>query len=264
MEFVDLPGVRTCFDRSDAGGGEGSRLVVLNGTGSDLRHEPSPLKWPIAEGRNVVALDHRGLGQSEPTDPEYQPTMADFANDVLALADHVGWERFDLLGVSFGGMVAQEVAIRGGERIQRMILACTSTGGVGRPSFPLHEIYNQAGDKIDADMVGLLDERAAEPGPFRDRLVEAMSTRARPAVTPPGLLKQLEARRWHDTWDRLGTITARTLVAAGKYDGIAPLGNCEALAGQIPDAELRVYEGGHLFMYQDRSAYPDFATFLER
>jgi pimeloyl-ACP methyl ester carboxylesterase len=77
-----------------------------------------------------------------------------------------------------------------------------------------------------------------------------------------GELEQLEARRGHDVWDRLPRVTCPTLVAGGRYDGIAPPANSEAIASQIPGAELRLYEGGHLFFLQDRAAYPDLLAFL--
>ena len=75
--------------------------------------------------------------------------------------------------------------------------------------------------------------------------------------------RQLGARRQHDTYDRLDRITAPTLVAAGRYDGIAPVRNAEALAERIPDARLEVFEGGHLFLVQDPAAYPAVVAFLK-
>src|SRR5689334_6533758 len=107
---VDVPGVRIYHERR----GEGPRLLFVNGTGTDLRRPPNPLDWPFAADFDLLAYDHRGLGRSEPSDPQAQPEMADFAADALALCDHVGWDSFSVLGVSFGGMVAQELAIRGG------------------------------------------------------------------------------------------------------------------------------------------------------
>ena len=71
-----------------------------------------------------------------------------------------------------------------------------------------------------------------------------------------GEAAQLFARSSHDTWDRLHCISAPTLVAAGRYDGLAPLDNSETLAGVIPGAELDVFEGGHLFIVQDPRALP--------
>ena len=77
-----------------------------------------------------------------------------------------------------------------------------------------------------------------------------------------GEIEQLKARSTHDVWDRLGRITAPTFIGAGRYDGIAPLSNSEALAERIPNAELHVYEGGHGFFAQDATAFPEILGFL--
>jgi pimeloyl-ACP methyl ester carboxylesterase len=77
-----------------------------------------------------------------------------------------------------------------------------------------------------------------------------------------GEIEQLAARRTHDVWERLGAISAPTFVGAGRFDGIAPLSNSEAIAQRIPNAELHVYEGGHGFFAQDASAFPEIIAFL--
>jgi pimeloyl-ACP methyl ester carboxylesterase len=77
-----------------------------------------------------------------------------------------------------------------------------------------------------------------------------------------GEAQQLEARRHHDVWDRLGRVTCPTFVAAGRFDGIAPVANSEAIVGAIAGATLHVYEGGHAFFAQDRRALPDVIEFL--
>ena len=66
--------------------------------------------------------------------------MADFAGDAAALLDHVGWEKANVFGISFGGMVAQELAVTWPERIDRLVLCCTSPGGEGGSSYPLDEL----------------------------------------------------------------------------------------------------------------------------
>ena len=71
------------------------------------------------------------------------------------------------------------------------------------------------------------------------------------------------ARRTHDVMDRLPNITCPTLVAAGRFDGIAPLANSEVIVSQIPDSELRVYEGGHIFFLQDQRATTEILRFLD-
>ena len=66
--------------------------------------------------------------------------MADYAADAAALLDHVGWDTCRVVGVSFGGMVAQELAVTSPERVERLALLCTSPGGASGASYPLHEL----------------------------------------------------------------------------------------------------------------------------
>jgi 3-oxoadipate enol-lactonase len=77
-----------------------------------------------------------------------------------------------------------------------------------------------------------------------------------------GARRQLEARARHDTWERLAQIACPVMIAAGRYDGIAPPDRQEGMASRIKGAELRFFDGGHLFMLQDRSALPAIIAFL--
>ena len=77
-----------------------------------------------------------------------------------------------------------------------------------------------------------------------------------------GARRQLEARAAHDTWDRLPQIACPVMIAAGRYDGIALPAAQEKMAARIPGAKLQVFEGGHLFIIQDRTAAPAMAAFL--
>jgi pimeloyl-ACP methyl ester carboxylesterase len=222
---------------------------------------------PFRARFDVVAHDQRGLGRTEvPPDPY---SMHDYATDALVLLDAVGWERCRVVGVSFGGMVAQELAVTAPERVERLALVCTSPGGEARASYPLHELETMDIEARAQVSVRLLDTRfdatwlAEHPG---DRaLVEMMAARRsgdRSDEQLQGERAQLLARSHHDVWDRLPRVNCPTLVASGRYDGIAPLSNGEAIASQIPGAELRVYEGGHAFFAQDRRALPEILDFL--
>jgi 3-oxoadipate enol-lactonase len=77
-----------------------------------------------------------------------------------------------------------------------------------------------------------------------------------------GLAEQLAARSHHDVVDRLGRVACPTLVASGRYDGIAPVANGELIVSRVPGAALHIYEGGHLFMFQDAAAFPEVIGFL--
>ncbi len=259
MPNCAVDGAVLWFERA----GSGPPLLVVNGTGSDLRRAPTPFDWPIASSFDLLTYDHRGLGRSVPTDPDRQPTMADFGADPLALADAVGWDRFAVLGISFGGMVAQELALRAGDRITRLVLACTSSGGAGGASWPLHETFGKPAEARLAEQVAITDTRTATDERRRRGLEQFLQ--ARPGwdePAPEGLRRQLEARRHHDTWDRLPTLRVPTLVAAGRHDGIAPPANADALATRIPGAELAWFDGGHVFFVDDPTAWPTMIEFL--
>ncbi len=126
-----------------------------------------------------------------------------------------------MLGTSFGGMVALNLAVRHPDLVDRLVLWCTSPGGVA-PS-------------------------TATPDPEQ----------------AAGLRRQLAARAGHDVVADLSSIMQPTLVCAGRYDDIAPMENSELIADRIPDATLQVFEGGHIFMIQDRTAFPAIIDFLQ-
>jgi pimeloyl-ACP methyl ester carboxylesterase len=262
MPTAAVNGIELYYERS----GHGRPVLFLNGSGSTLA-SMAPLIDVLARRLDVVAHDQRGLGRSAiPVGPY---TMAEYAADAIGLLDLVGWTTCRVIGVSFGGMVAQELAVTVPDRVERLALLCTSPGGAGGSSYPLHELAGLSPTRRAEISVPLLDSRfskewlATHPG---DRMfVDAMAQRRSDSATEEvrrGEAEQLGARRHHDVWDRLGRISCPTFVASGRFDGIAPLANSEAMAGRIADATLHVYEGGHAFFVQDRRAFPQIIDFL--
>ncbi|MFJ2954059.1 alpha/beta fold hydrolase [Streptomyces sp. NPDC087270] len=264
MATADLDGVALHYEVR----GTGPRLLFLNGSGGTLA-EAAPLIIPLTSHFEVAAFDQRGMGRSAPAAGPYG--MADLGADAAALADHLGWPTFRLLGFSFGGMVAQELAVTRPGRVERLALLCTSSGGRGGSSFPLHTLGQLLPGERETRYARLLDTRftaewlAGHPGdralvaPMRGRLTSDKPDRIR-----RGEDFQLRARADHDVYDRLAAVTCPTLVAAGRYDGIAPVANSEAIARAVPDTELRLFDGGHLFPFQDPTALPAIVDFLSR
>jgi pimeloyl-ACP methyl ester carboxylesterase len=243
------------------------RTLFLNGSGATLASS-GLLVDVFARRLQVACHDQRGLGRTE--SPPTPWSMADYAADALAVLDHLGWDTAGVVGISFGGMVAQELAVTAPERVERLALVCTSPGGDGGSSYPLHDLVGLPADERSRRYRTILDTRftdewlADHPGDAG--LVSMMEQGHLQDKTPDvvhGEWQQLMARRGHDVWDRLPVITSPTLVSAGRFDGIAPLANSEAIAARIPRSELRVYDGGHAFFVQDRAAFPDLLDHLD-
>jgi len=257
VPFCNADGLRIHYELS----GSGDRLLAISGTGGDLRRQPSPGQGPLGKHFEVLAYDQRGLGQTDV--PEGPYSMADYGNDAAALLDALGWEDSVVLGTSFGGMVAQELAIRHPDRVRRLALACTSAGGGGGASYPLHQLADMAPDRRLPVQLELMDTRwdAAWRAEHADE-VRLFGEGFEGAVNAIGTRLQLEARSHHDTSGRLAEIRCPTLVCGGRYDGIAPPANSEFLAAHIPRARLAMFEGGHLFLLQDPAAVTAIIEFL--
>lgn len=249
--------------------GSGPGLLFVGGTGGDLRQKPNIFDSPLAATFTVLAYDQRGLGRADAPDGPY--TMANYAEDANALLDAVRWESCHVFGVSFGGMVAQEFAIRFPGRVQRLVLACTSSGGAGGHSYPLHELSELDVRERVKQVVLLSDTRrdkewmSAHPAEFEELVKQAMARAGVGAGEPDrgnGWRWQLEARRGHNAYDRLQSLSMPVYICGGKYDGIAPVDNSKALAHQIPGACLEFFEGGHLFLREDPRAFSRIIAFL--
>jgi 3-oxoadipate enol-lactonase len=266
MSVAALDGIALYYEML----GAGPRLLVISGTGGDLRRRPGLQDSPLARLFTLLVYDQRGLGRSGKPDCAYR--MADYADDAARLLDALGWDRTAVLGISFGGMVAQELALRHPARVERLALACTSPGGAGGASYPLHELAGLDPAERARRMLGVSDTRrdaawaAADPARAQAAL-DAMIQMVRPVddddpVAAMGARRQIEARAGHDCFDRLPQLAMPVGLFAGRYDGLAVPAAQAAMQRQIPGASLRFFEGGHLFMLQDPAAFPAIMDFL--
>lgn len=264
MPFIAAGSIDIYYERV----GSGPRLLFISGTGGDLRLRPNVLDGPFPKHFDMLAYDQRGLGRSAKPDRPY--SMSEYAEDAVNLMAAIGWGSALVVGVSFGGMVAQELAINHPHVVEGLVLACTSPGGEGGASYPLHTLIGMSREERARHMIPISDTRhdaawaAANPEAYEQLVAFAAND---PYADEPdremGARRQLEARAAHDTWDRLDQIRCPTLICAGKYDGIALPETQEKMASRIRGAELRFFEGGHLFMLQDRTALPAMISFLK-
>ena len=246
--------------------GGGPRLLFCNGSGLTLQ-DVRLLLDPLTASFDLLAWDYRGFGRSAPVTRPY--TMADVAADAAGLLEIAGWESCRVVGVSFGGMVAQEFAVTNPGRVERLALACTSAGGEGGFSYPLHKLLElPPGQRVAAELKlvdSRWDQRWLEAHPADRAIAQRLTAAGQDQQGPAAVAAraaQLQAREGHDAWDRLGAITCPALVGYGNYDGVAPVRNSTSIAARIRGAELHGYEGGHGFLFQDPAAFPAFLAFL--
>jgi 3-oxoadipate enol-lactonase len=236
--------------------GGGPPLILLNGYGATKDDWDPRFRDGLAAGSRVICPDNRGVGASPEAPPDL--SVAAMADDVLALMDARGIVNAALAGWSMGGFIAQEIAARHPERVERLMLLATDPGGPGSV---------RASPEAEArlrDHSGTPRERAMRllrllfPPAVAARMdaqFGGLVAAARAALSTDALRAQEAAvDRWHDDEGagRLAAITAPALIAHGTEDVLIPFANSELLAEGISDSRLVAFEGcGHAFMAQE-------------
>lgn len=238
--------------------GAGFPLLMINGLGSDRGEWMAQI--PAFEKRfRVIAFDNRGSGESDSPPGPY--TTAGMAEDAAALLSFLAVTRANVLGVSLGGMIAQEVALRHPERVERLVLACTTPGGeaTARPTPETLAAFARApGGDRESEL------RRTIPFLYTDRFrtdhpeeIEAFIARRLSAPSSPeGYAAQLAAAVGHSAGDRLKGIGSPTLVIAGTADLVVPPVNSERIAHRIPGAKLVLLPGApHRLFAENAEAF---------
>ena len=231
--------------------GSGEPLLLITGfTISAAVFEPI---LPLYEERfDCISYDHRGSGRSSA--PPLPTSMPQLAGDAVRVLDELGVDSAHVYGLSMGGMVAQEIAIRFPDRVRGLVLGCSTPGGP-RAIRPTMREWSAL---LGAIAGGLREEGRPWLGgalfspEFRreqpDRVRELLEFFAAHRAPPHGAWAHLMASVYHDTVSRLPLIQAPTLVLHGEHDAMAPIANARLIASRIPDAEVRVVPGaGHAY-----------------
>jgi pimeloyl-ACP methyl ester carboxylesterase len=235
--------------------GDGEPLLLIMGmSGTHLTWGESFLRR-LEDDWRVTIYDHRGVGKSARAEPGY--SIADLADDAAGLLDELGIDAAHVLGISMGGMVAQELTLRHPERVRTLTLGCTYSGGEGS-ALTTPEVGQrlfgsmQSGDRelaVRTAWEANVSRRFAESDESYATFREAAL--ALP-VAVPVIMGQAQAITGHDTLERLGGIEAPTLVIHGTDDEMLPVANGKLIADRIPGAQLEIMDGiGHLFWVED-------------
>jgi poly(3-hydroxyalkanoate) depolymerase len=193
-----------------------------------------------------------------PARPLRMEGLAAILRDLL---DVLGHDQVDVLGVSFGGGLAQELAYRHPERVRRLILCATSTGMISVPPRPLPALFLMTPARYyHPALFRFMVPRIVGGRTARDP--EALAAQAGPRMSKPpdplGYALQLYAVSGWTSLPWLHRLRQPTLVLAGDDDRAIPLANAKLLARRIPDARLHVVEdGGHLFLLDEPESVID-------
>ena len=260
------------FSRVRAGGvsmrvarrGEGRPLLLITGIGANIE------MWdPLAralDGRELIAFDPPGAGRSER--PPRPLGMRGLARIVEALLDRLGLDEADVLGYSFGGGLAQELAYRAPERVRQLVLCATTHGLVSVPPRPLPALLLATPARYYHPLLFRLTVPRIAGGLTRREPTQLDRQAAARLERPPGPLGyafQLYAASGWTSLPWLHRVTQPTLILAGDDDPVIPLANARFMAQRMRAARLRVVEGGgHLFLIdQPETVVDDIATFLD-
>jgi pimeloyl-ACP methyl ester carboxylesterase len=240
------------------GAGEPLLLVPGFGTGLWIWYRQIPA---LAEHFRVIAFDPRGVARSDK--PDEAVTMRGYADDAAALLEALNVGRSHVLGASFGGFVAQEFALTDPARTRSLTLCCTSFGGPRhRPPAPetLRAIASTKGlnteERVRENLLLAFSPRFVADNP--EEVERVIRLRGENDVPEYAYLRQLQAAMAFDAEGRVEKIEAPTLVITGDADVIVPHANSLNLAAKIPNAALRVIEGGsHTFFIERPGEFND-------
>lgn len=256
MPKLTVAGTDLYYERR--GGGE--PLLLIQGLGGHSAHWGEPFLAELEGDFELVLFDNRGAGQSTSSSDDY--TIADLARDTLGLLDGLKIDRVHVLGISMGGMVAQELALLAPDRIRTLALGGTTPGGTQAKPTAQQIVQELTAAVLSGDKERMLrtgyeivvsPEFAADPANYAE-----FSAVARQYPADLNLLmSQYAAVNGHDVYARLRGLRVPTLVIHGTADRMLEAINGDLIASLVPGARLELLDGvGHLFFLErpERSA----------
>jgi pimeloyl-ACP methyl ester carboxylesterase len=243
MAYTDNDGVRLVWESR----GEGTPVLLIMGLGytSEMWHRVAPV---LATRFRVITFDNRGVGGSgKPTGPYPIATMAEDAAAVMRAA---GIESAHVFGISMGGMIAQELALRHPEMVRSLILGCTACGGTEAvpAAGAVLRVLNARATMTPEEGVWAMVPFIYDASTPRERIEEDLAIRIRTFPAAASYLAQLGGIQAWGSYSRLGSIKAPTLIIHGENDQLIPPENAKILAGAIPGARLAMLaSASHIF-----------------
>ncbi len=248
----------------DVGTGAGTPLVLMNGIGAKLELL-QPLVDRLSPERDIIRFDAPGVGGSATAKNVYR--LKGLAKKVSGILDQLGFDQADVLGISWGGALAQQFAHTQSHRLRRLILVSTATGAIMVPAHPrilakmiTHRRYTDPDylESVAHELYG---------GSMRNdpsSAVNALRT-ASTSHNSAGYFMQLSAGLGWTSIPFLPRVKAPTLVMSGNDDPLIPACNAKIIAKLIPNSELNIFDGGHLSLVTEADIHgPEVEEFLDR
>ncbi len=245
--------------------GDGFPLVMIMGLGADIMWWEPELLEGFAKNFKVIVFDNRGAGRSDKPANNYSIKL--FADDTIGLMKVLGIEKAHILGVSMGGMIAQEIAINYPNMVERLVLVVTSPGGPKAipPSPEALEQLTMDRSKMKPEDIAKKVIETLFPQDYLKRhpeILDKFIKRITKYMIPPdAYMRQLNAVMNFNSYERLHKIRAPTLIVMGGKDIIVPPENGRILAEKIPNSKLVIFEeSGHGLIVQEREKFLKIVT----
>jgi 3-oxoadipate enol-lactonase len=250
MALAKVGEIELSYERA----GDGPPLLMIMGMSGTKHHWGERVLEELRRDFETIVYDHRDAGDSTKTGHSF--AIADLAGDAAGLMESLDLDSAHVMGISMGGMVAQELALAHPERIRSLTLGCTYCGGEGS-LLASEDVMRRlaegmsSGDRQRAVRtaweVNVSPSFAANEDAYATFLARGM----RYAVPVAVIMEQMRAITAHDTSARLPGMHSPTLVVHGTLDQMLPVQNGHMIAGLIPNSRLEILEGiGHMFFLE--------------
>jgi len=237
--------------------GSGDPLALIMGFSGSMRGWGEPFINGIEKRFRTILIDNRGTGESDK--PDVPCTIATMADDVAVVLDAAKIDRAHIYGISMGGMIAQEFALRHPSRVRGLVLGCTMCGMAhSAPTNPenVAKLIPQPGMSPEeaarvafsvACGTAFLNSKHGQ-----DFINLQLAESAKYPLTPMHTFqRQMEAVQGWDSYDRLSQIKAPTLIFHGDDDKLLPHGNADILYKRIAGSKVHILKGiGHMFFWE--------------
>src|ERR1039458_1925531 len=250
MPIASVGEIELDYERS----GSGPPMLLIMGMSGTALHWCEPFLTALRRDFEVIVYNHRGVGASSRLDEPI--SIVQMAADAVGLLDALDIDSAHVVGISMGGMIAQELALAHPERVRTLTLGCTYCGGEGSilASPEVLQRLTEAmmsGDRERALRTGFEVNVSATMAADEEAYAAFLEIGRRRAVAVPVVMAQMQACIAHDTNARLSELAMPTLVLHGTDDQLLPLENGRLIASRVPGSQLEVFDDvGHLFLWE--------------